>query len=87
MKVDNKLVKLDGEKTSIDRTIISKILKLNEKNQYGYAMTNLLPLGASYNYAWKAIHTILMSQRCRKQAKISVEKKFSAQQRIFRVRL
>lgn len=51
LKVDNKLVKLDGEKTSIDRTIISKILKLNEKNQYGYAMTKLLPLGASYNYA------------------------------------
>ena len=53
LKVDNKLVKLDGEKTSIDRTIISKILKLNEKNQYGYAMTKLLPTRCIIQLCWK----------------------------------
>ena len=38
LKVGYKL-KLDGEKTYIDRRAISKILKLDENNQYGYAVT------------------------------------------------
>ena len=42
MKVGYKL-KLYGEKTYSDRRIISKILTLDENNQYGYAMTRPLP--------------------------------------------
>ena len=37
--------KLDGEKKFSKRRIISKILKLDENNQYGYAMTRPMPTG------------------------------------------
>ena len=43
-KVDVKVIykiKLDGEKANEIRRIISKILKLDENNQYGFAMKNL----------------------------------------------
>ena len=33
-------LKLDGEKKYSTKRVISKILKLDENNQYGYAMTN-----------------------------------------------
>ena len=32
-------IKLDGEKTYTDKRVISKILKLDGNNQYGYATT------------------------------------------------
>ena len=44
LKVSYKL-KLEGENTCSDKQIISKILKLDENNQYGYAMTKPLPTG------------------------------------------
>ena len=36
-------LKLDGENSCSNRRVISKILKLNENNQYGHAMTRPLP--------------------------------------------
>ena len=36
-------LKLDGEKKFSKKRIISKILKLDENNQYGYAMTRPMP--------------------------------------------
>ena len=36
---------LDGEKTYTDKRVISKILKLDGNNQYGYAMTKPLITG------------------------------------------
>ena len=36
---------LDGEEKSCKRRIFSKIFKLNENNQYGFAMTKPLPIG------------------------------------------
>lgn len=44
LKVVYKL-QLDNEKTYLDRRGISKILELDENNQYGYAMTKPLPIG------------------------------------------
>ena len=38
-------LKLDGDKNYITKRVISKILKLDENNQYGYAMTKPLPTG------------------------------------------
>ena len=38
-------LKLDGEKKFSKKRIISKILKLDENNQYGYAMTRPMPTG------------------------------------------
>ena len=43
LKLNYKL-KLDGENTYSDKRVISKILKLDENNQYGYAMTKPLPI-------------------------------------------
>ena len=42
MKVGYKL-KLDGEKTYSDRRVISKIIKFDENNQYGYATNKPSP--------------------------------------------
>ena len=39
------MLKLDGEKTYIDRRRISKILKLDEKIQYGFAVNKPLSVG------------------------------------------
>ena len=36
-------LKLDSETEYSDRTIISKILKLDEENQYGFGMTKPMP--------------------------------------------
>ena len=36
-------LKLDGDKNYVTKRVISKILKLDENNQYGYAMTKPLP--------------------------------------------
>ena len=36
-------LKLYGDKNYVTKRVISKILKLDENNQYGYAMTELLP--------------------------------------------
>ena len=44
LKVGYKL-KLDGETEHSDRRMISKILKLDENNQYGFAMTKPMPTG------------------------------------------
>ena len=44
LKVGYKL-KLDGETEYSDRRIISKILKLDENKQYGFAMTKPMPTG------------------------------------------
>ena len=44
LKVSCKL-KLNGDKTSADKKIKSKILKLDENSQYGYALTMPLPTG------------------------------------------
>ena len=39
-------IKLDGEETSDQRRVISKIIKFDENNQYGFAMTKPTPVGA-----------------------------------------
>ena len=44
LKLNYKL-KLDGENTYSDKRVISKILKLDKNNQYGYVMTKPLPTG------------------------------------------
>ena len=44
LKVICKL-KLNGDKTCADKRIKSKILKLDENSQYGYALTMPLPTG------------------------------------------
>ena len=44
LKLGNK-IKLDVDKNYIDRRIKPKILKLDENNQYGNAMTKPLPTG------------------------------------------
>ena len=36
---------LDGEQKSKGRRVFSRIFKLEENNQYGFAMTKLLPIG------------------------------------------
>ena len=38
-------LKLDNEKEYITKRVITKILKLDDNNQYGYDMTKLLPTG------------------------------------------
>ena len=38
-------VKLDGDKNYVTKRVIWKILKLDENNQYGYAMIKPLPMG------------------------------------------
>ena len=38
-------LKLDGDKNYVTKRVISKIVKLDENNQYGYAMTKPLPMG------------------------------------------
>ena len=38
-------LKLDDDKNYVTKRVISKILKLDENNQYGYAMTKPLPMG------------------------------------------
>ena len=38
-------LKLDDEKDYLARRVISKILKLHENNQYGFAMTKPMPTG------------------------------------------
>ena len=38
-------VRLDGEKSSKKRRVFSKVFKLVENNQYGFAMTKPLPIG------------------------------------------
>lgn len=34
-----------GEESYSGRTVISKIMKLDENNQYGFAMTKPMPIG------------------------------------------
>ena len=48
LKVICKL-KLNGDKTCADKRIKSKILKLDENSQYGYALTMPLPTGCLKN--------------------------------------
>ena len=43
-------LKLDGEKKPQKRRLISKILKLDENNQYGFAMTRPMPTGCIKEY-------------------------------------
>ena len=38
-------VRLDGKESSKNRRIFSKVFKLDENNQYGFAMTKPLPIG------------------------------------------
>ena len=52
LKIDYKL-KLDGEKAHTGKQIISKILKLDENNQYGYSMTKSMPTGCQKIPTWK----------------------------------
>ena len=40
-------VRLDGEESSKKKRVFSKVFKLNENNQYGFAMTKPLPIGIS----------------------------------------
>ena len=39
-------IKLDNEEVSSQRRVTSKIIKFNEDNQYGFAMTKPMPVGA-----------------------------------------
>ena len=39
-------IKLDGDKLSRECRVISKIIKFDENNQYGFAMTKPMPVGA-----------------------------------------
>ena len=39
-------IKLDNEEVSSQRRVISKIIKFDENNQYGFAMTKPMPVGA-----------------------------------------
>ena len=45
LKVCQRL-KLDGEENYSDRRVIAKILKLDENNQYGFAMTKPMSVGS-----------------------------------------
>ena len=38
-------LRLDGEESSKNRNVFSKVFKLDENNQYGFAMTKPLPIG------------------------------------------
>ena len=38
-------IKLDNKDSFLDRRIITKILKMDESNQYGFAMTKPMPAG------------------------------------------
>ena len=44
-------IKLDNENSYHERCIISKILKLDENNQYGFAMTKLMPTSCIKKHA------------------------------------
>ena len=62
LKVGYKL-KLNKETEYFDRRIVSKILKLDEKNQYGFTMTKLMPAGgmkknsmSEFNILLKTVH-------------------------------
>ena len=53
-------LKLDGKKS--EKRVITKILKLEENNQYGHGMTNLLPTGCienDSNIFWKTFNYLL----------------------------
>ena len=39
-------IKLDNEEVSSQRRVISKVIKFDENNQYGFAMTKPMPVGA-----------------------------------------
>ena len=38
-------IRLDGDETSKKRRVFSKVFKLDENNQYGFAMAKSLPIG------------------------------------------
>ena len=38
-------IRLDGDETSKKRRVFNKVFKLDENNQYGFAMTKSLPIG------------------------------------------
>ena len=51
-------LKLDGETEYFDRRVISNVLKLDENNQYGFAMTRPMPTGCIREktpYGWNFI--------------------------------
>ena len=55
-------LKLDNEKKYTTKRVITKILKLDENNQYGYGMTKLLP--TSYikhdpDITWRTFNLLL----------------------------
>ena len=60
LKVGYKL-KLDGETEHSDRRMISKILKLDENNQYGFAITKPMPTGCIIEKApsWLEINNLI----------------------------
>ena len=54
-------IKLDGEKTYEKRRVISKILKLDENNQYGFAMTKPMPTGCIKEHpspSWRKLNLL-----------------------------
>ena len=57
-------LKLDGERKPEKRRVITKILKLDESNQYGFAMTKSLPTGCIKEYpspSWLKFNFLLES--------------------------
>ena len=57
-------VKLDGENKPEKRRVIGKILKLDENNQYGFAMTKPMPTGCIKEYpspSWLKFNVLLES--------------------------
>ena len=59
-KVGYKL-KLDGDKCYTDYRVISKIIKFDENNQYGFAMTKPMAIGAiqEKNASWTEFNLLL----------------------------
>ena len=57
-------IKLNGEKAYEKRRIISKILKLDENNRYGFAMTKPIPAGCIKEHpssSWKKNNLLIES--------------------------
>ena len=78
-------IKLDDDELSSQRRVISKIIKFDENNQYGFAMTKPVPVGTIklllfLNYYFDQERCkknfILMNQKARQEATDKIESDF-----------
>ena len=65
------ILKLDGEEKYSTKSVISKILKLDENNQYGYAMTKPMPTGSIEKKfsSWQEFNLLIETAALRKTFK------------------